>query len=452
MGQRLTTGLLLLGMGGLGFFHLLAREHYFVINYDSFWFHYLARRISQGYPVPDIGSGLAYPVAILGKVIGLDTAALVMGPLLGILTGAVIYWGVSRLYSARIALLAVVCFVFAQIPRFAFLSGNLDRDGLHMLIMTTGILGLGLYVKTRDNHYLALTFATIPLLYLEWGQFALAQYIPALVGIILLMDVAKWDSKWFWVGVGLLAIAIFALGRFVMWTSFFAGTDISELEPLGPQSLIQYATIAVPVAFGISRSHRFVLAWAVVFLLMGVFASRLSIYAAVPACIMGAFGLERLWSEKTAASWRYICLVGFSFLVVLAWVVPRNVTMPNDWHDALVWVKGHTAEDATVAVWWSHGYWVMDVANRETPVTQANGPLVDEIARVYFAPNEEYAHDIAEWNGWDYLIMSTRERHYLDAIRERAGTVGHWEPFYEQVLSGKVGAVYANETVVVLRS
>ena len=454
-------------MAGLGCVHLLTHDHYFIINYDSFYFHHMAKSIASVPHPPIMGSGLAYPISYLGKIIGLEAASLLISPLLGILTGLVLYWGVSKLYSTKIALLSIVCFIFAQIPRFVFLSGNLDRDGLHMLIMTAGILGMGIFLKTQQRRYLALTFASIPLLYLEWGWPALMQYLPVLVGIcILSFNVRHYRKERTWLLLGLLALAIVVIGRLVLYLYWFKGTNISELVPLNLWSLIQYSTIAVPFFFGLKETLRtkfgeddstFPLAWVLSFLLMGCFASRLSIYAAVPACIIGGIGLQIMWEKRTV--WKTVFVAGCLLFVGLSWVVPQNVKMPNDWHDALVWIRQNTPAESRVASWWDYGYWIKDVAERQPWGVNENEETDHEVASFYFAPSEEVARDIMLSHGWGYVIMSTRERHFLETIRSRAIPSAYitltWDPFYEQVMDVNftpelLTVSFRNESVVVL--
>lgn len=451
---------MLLFMALLGCGHLLFRDHYFIINYDSFQFHHLARMVLDGEHVAVIGSGLAYPIAVAGRVIGLDTATMMISPLFGILTGLILYWGVSRLYSPTVALYSVVCFVFAQIPRFVFMSGNIDRDGLHMLIMTVGFLGLALYLKTHERRYLALTIATVPLLYLEWGGMAFIQYIPALIGTILL-SFGGYRSKWMWFGIGLLALGAYLIGRGAMY--LVTSVDVSELEPFNLYSAIQYVTIAIPFAFGMkviqNRKEDFIiLAWFLSFILMGFVASRLSLYAVVPACIIGGIGIEGMRNGlkllDMSKEWKFLFAVGCLIFVGLSWVVPTNVKMDNDWHDALVWVKENTPENAEVAAWWSYGYWIRDVGERDAKLTigMVNTKSKD-MAEFYCAPSESEARQIMLANHWDYVIMSSREEKFMGSIEKRAKATT--PAFYEEVMArmplDKFDRAYQNETVVILK-
>jgi hypothetical protein len=340
---------LLLASALLGCAHLLTHQWYRLVNYDGFYFHFIARQIASGTAIPILGSGVAYPVAILAKLVGLDAASLMISPLLGILTGLVLYWGVSRLYSTKVAVLTVVCFVFCQITRLFYMSGNLDRDGLHLLVMTTGILGLGMFFKFRRTMYLALTFISIAVLVFEWGAFGLVQYTPALCFIVLLMGRYSWRDGRFWLATGLLASGMYVLGQLVMHVSIFHGTAIAELGPLSLAVVIQFATISVPLVFGLRRSDGFVMCWFLGFILLGFFASRLCVYAAAPACVIGGMGLEALWEKRS--EWRLVFGVCCVMFLALSWAVPKNMAMPNDWNDALTWVGENTEQDDGITVW-----------------------------------------------------------------------------------------------------
>lgn len=440
---------ILLGFAALECAHLLLHDHYQLVNYDGYYFHFIAHQILEGTAIPVIGSGLAYPLVGLSHVVGLQTASLILPPLLGVLTGLVLFWGVTKLYSVRLGFLAVVCFVFAQIPRLFYLSGNLDRDGLHLLLMTAGVLGLGLFFKTQQKRYLGLLLVSVLLLTWEWGAFALLQFIPPLLILLLMMGSYRLDSPRFWLGTALLAVGLFLFGLAVMRVSIFHNTIIAELEPLNTETIIQYATLAVPLVFGFKRSDGFAVSWLLSFVVVGFFASRLSVYAAAPACVVGANGLDILWQRRS--EWRYVFAAGCLMYLGLCWKVPQNMAMPNDWHDALIWVKENTGQDDQVAAWWSYGWWIMDVADRTPVATQATDDPANDVAAVYYAPTPKLGRSIMEAEGWDYLIVSTREQHFMDAIRARVDGVEGDGPYYEAVMSGAVSTVYRNDTVAVVR-
>jgi asparagine N-glycosylation enzyme membrane subunit Stt3 len=138
--------------------------------------------------------------------------------------------------------------------------------------------------------------------------------------------------------------------------------------------------------------------------------------------------------------------------LALSWAVPKNMAMPNDWNDALTWVGENTEQDDGITVWWSYGWWTYDIADRGTPATQATDPAVNAIAQIYYAPSPVQAQVIMQQNGWTYLVMSTREREFMESIRSRVpGAEGDGD-FYSSVMVGDVPTVYRNASVVVLKA
>ncbi len=315
--------------------------------------------------------------------------------------------------------------------------------------MTAGILGLGLYLKFRQMPYLALMLASVPLLVWEWGVFGFIQYIPVLCFIVLVSERYAWRNGWFWLGTGLLASGMYVLGSLVMDASFFHGTSIEELSPLGLGVLIQFATISVPVVFGFKRSDGFLMCWLLGFVLLGFFASRLCVYAAAPACIIGGMGLEVLWEKRS--EWRLAFVACCLAFLALSWSVPKNMAMPEDWHDALTWVNENTEPDDNITVWWSYGWWVYDIADRGTPATQAVDDAVDAVAQVYYATTPGEAQAIMVSHDWDYLVMSTREKQFMGAISARVDGGKEAGAFYTAVMSDDFPAAYRNDSVVVLK-
>lgn len=436
--------IILAAMTGLGFAHQLG-SHYFLINYDSFYFHDLARAIAAGAAPPLTGSGLAYPIGIAGRLIGVDTAALIAGPLLAILTGLVLYWGVSQLFTRRVAIWSVLCFATAQIPRLIFLSGNIDRDGLHILLMTAGILALGLLLRTGRSRYLVILLVTIPLFYLEWGWYALAQYIPTLCGIIVLSKLrVEWlSTRWLWLGFGFLCLVAWGLGRLILRLSIFGGTSITELDPISMDTVFLYATLALPVYFGLRQIIRsqdrrdvFLVAWAAVFLASGFFASRLSVAAPVALSVIGGIGYAAMADQGKVwnIDWRWVPAAACITMAAWSWMVPQNMVMPRAWHQALNWLDDNVSVDQPIITWWSYGHWIHDQTGLVAPASQATDPTVPILADIYWADSEEAAREIMLSHHWHYLVMSTREEHFVNgSIRDRATDPAD-QGFYHQVM------------------
>jgi len=418
--ERVATRLLVLGACAAVFIacgavHLLERGHYYVVNYDSFWFHMLAREISEGRMQMVVGSGLAYPLAGLSRVIGMEAACAALPLALGLATGLVLYLGVRRLYSDRRALLSVVCFTVALPVHFYFLAGNVDRDCLHLLIVTTGMLALALFWKERRWFWFAIVVGTVAALTLEWGWMAFVVYVPLLVAV---SEAQRWDWRSWppWAVMAVLAVIAWGAGRMAMrWLGW---SGIAETQPINTLSILEYSTIVVPLGFGLWRSTReesnWPLAWFTLSLVAGCFALRLAEFGVLAACVLGGIGLEHIWDQRRI--WMAAFAVGVLLFLGLSWKLPENMTMPPDWQHALEWVHDNTPGDAKVMAVGDYAHWIQDIAERQ-PVTEvgmdADKPILEAI---YTAEDAGTVEDLLHANGCEYLVMSTRERNFPAAV------------------------------------
>jgi len=133
--------------------------------------------------------------------------------------------------------------------------------------------------------------------------------------------------------------------------------------------------------------------------------TRLSLILSIPAAIMPAYGLNELmrpfvrassqWEDSRRARRRRaafgvgkelaIVFTLFIFVAMLPSVwgsieaanVPGQLTcssifaylggsFPQDWPQALQWMRDNLPEDAIVVSWWDYGYWIETLANRTT--------------------------------------------------------------------------------------
>ena len=425
-----------------GAVHLLDQGHYYVVNYDAFWFHMVARQISDGHWQPVVGSGVSYPLAGLASVIGMRAATAVLPLLLGLMTGTVLYLGVRRLYSERRALLSVVCFTVALPVHFYFLAGNIDRDCLHFLLVTTGMLSLGLFWKERKAAWLVVMGACVILLAVEWGWFALAVFVPLAIGA---SEVMRWDfrSKGPYIVLVLAGACMYAAGRLVL--SRLGWSGIAELQPVNTLSILEYSTVVVPLVFGIAMTGRddngWPLAWLVVSVVMSFFAVRFGEFGIIGACILGGAGLEYIWDHRK--EWLVVFAAGVLLFVGLSWKVPENMTMPPDWEEALVWVHDNTPTDARVMAVGDYAHWIQDIAEREPEAEVGIDADKEMLAQIYTAENDQAVAGIMEQNDCQYLVVSTRELNFTGAVCDLP-----W-PFYDSVPSSR-RVVFSNGTVFVL--
>lgn len=422
--------------------HLLVGGHYYVVNYDSFWFHHLAKLIIAGDRPGAMGSGLAYPLAALARLVGLQAASIGLPLVIGLGTGGVLYFGVRRLFSKRVALLALVCYTFALPIHFYFLAGNVDRDSLHFLLVTPGLLALALYWREQRPVWLGVVFASIGLLALEWGLFGLAVYLPLLIGVTV---VTSWDfRRWqTWVVLGACAIVMGCAGRVVL--HLLGWSHIAELYPVNVVSILEYATIIVPLGFGVLQTWRtprnWLLAWLVVSLVMGCFALRLAEFGIIAGCILGGIGLEYIWEHRRI--WLVAFAVGAILFVGLCWKLPANMTMPPDWQEALEWVSRNTPQDARVMAAGDYAHWIEDIGEREAEAAVGIDNDREVLAAIYTAADDQTVATLLHQQGCEFLMMSARERNFPQAI-----CTPPW-PYYD-ALAENTHVVYHNDTVYVL--
>lgn len=345
---------------------------YHLVNHDSFWFGWLARRIETGESVDVVASGLAYPLAWLSSIVGMSAASAILPIALGLLTLAILYWGVSRLLGRSVALGACICLALAPSVHCTFMAGNVDRDCLHFPIIAAGLLCLALYWRERRPLWLAGVFASIGLLALEWGMFAMFAYLPLLAGVTVF---TAWDHRHGgpWVLLAVLSVAAYWAGRVIIPRMGF--TTVSELQPMGVMSLLEYAPIAVPVGFGVYASWRspgnWPLWWWMLSLAFGCFALRMGQFGIIGACILGGIGLCHSWAQRrvwvAAVVATAICVAG------MCWRVPDSMSMPPEWRETLEWVRDTTPEDSRILASGDRCHWIRYVAER-VPVVEVARP------------------------------------------------------------------------------
>ena len=201
-GSKKSRGSLFIGLGllviiGSGFAlrlcHLLAKDHYYILSFDSYFFHWLAEKVVTGEPLPancsicGLHSGLVYPLAYLAKFISfvsglppsnaLIVACKILPPILGIISMLIIYFVASAIYDRKVGLFAAFTMAFLPHAYFIQAAGYLDRDGLSTLLIMLGAFAFFLLKswrwqigKLNVGWLLAgITVAGIgELIYLEW--------------------------------------------------------------------------------------------------------------------------------------------------------------------------------------------------------------------------------------------------------------------------------------------
>lgn len=176
----------------------------------------------------------------------------------------------------------------------------------------------------------------------------------------------------------------------------------------------------------------------------GVMA-RLSQVLAAPACVMGAYGLVEIARpffaiavepeggrrrRKRGAVFgvnKYLGIV-FIMLIVVSFMpsiwtavgsadaptslansgVPYmfNGKYPNDWPEALAWMKDNVGDDEVVCSWWDYGYWIEAMAGKTTMAdgaTQTEKQIAN-IGRIMMLPQNESIHLLRKYDA-DYIVV-----------------------------------------------
>lgn len=370
-------------------------EGYHLVNHDSFWFGWLAKRITTGDSVDVVASGLAYPLSWLSNIVGMSSASAILPIALGLLTMVILYWGVSRLLGPSVALGACICFALSPTVHYTFMAGNVDRDCLHFPIVTAGLLCLALYWKEHRPLWLVGLFASIGLLTLEWGVFGLFAYLPLLAGVTVF---TAWDHRQAgpWALLALLSVAAYVAGKVIIpWMGF---STVTELQPLGLMNLLEYVTIAIPVGFGMYASWRspgnWPLWWWMLSGAFGCFALRMGQFGIIGACIVGGIGLCHIWVHRRV--WVAAVAVTAVAVVGMCWRVPDSMSMSPEWQEALEWIRDNTPPESRILARGDRCHWIRYVAER-TPVL--------EVARPYSIASPQEM--MAEY-GADYMIIEEK--------------------------------------------
>lgn len=172
--------------------------------------------------------------------------------------------------------------------------------------------------------------------------------------------------------------------------------------------------------------------------------SRLSQILAVPACIMGAYGLVELASpffkltspvqDSRARRKKQVFgmnkYLGIAFIVITMLTLVPNTwrainagdaptslassAVPykfdgdyvNDWPETLEWMENNIGDDEVVCSWWDYGYWIQAMSGRKT---MADGSTSDynqiaTIGRIMMLPPNESIKILAEYPA-DYILV-----------------------------------------------
>lgn len=177
--------------------HLFNPNNYYILSPDSYFFHWLVRKLiaGEGPPMdmrPDatytLHTGLAYPLAYIAKAVSfvfdlsptdsLDAVCKFIPLLLGVISLIVIYLVVTRIWDRKVGLFSGLAFAVMIYAVYFGAAGYLDRDGLTTLLLMVGAFGFylskywKLQIGPREVGWLMSGLAVLVAevsLYLEWG-------------------------------------------------------------------------------------------------------------------------------------------------------------------------------------------------------------------------------------------------------------------------------------------
>ncbi len=173
--------------------------------------------------------------------------------------------------------------------------------------------------------------------------------------------------------------------------------------------------------------------------------SRLTQILAAPACLMGAYGIvmavqpflnppasqstsrkSRRKREVTGVNKRLVLFfVAFMILAIIPNVtgairaadsptqlasssisVKVNGEYPQDWPQALTWMKENVGDDEVICRWWDYGYWIEAMAGKTTMADGATQTTrqISTIGKIMMSePDESLA--LLERYGADYIVV-----------------------------------------------
>jgi hypothetical protein len=477
------------------------------------------------YPLAYIAKAVGY-VFNLSPDQSLTLAAKFLPLALAVITLVVLYFAASRIWGRQVALLTALAWTFLFYAIFMGTGGYIDRDGLSVLLLLTGALmfyffkGYHARIGKINVGWVLAGFGVLGvegLLYLEWGLTGAM----LLIGIILIYVVVKFlvgyialmqtpaDSianmrtavqKLEWQPLALIAgFNLILLGLYYqdvgwwfphMWgivsgrlSGQVSQGGAAEVTGLTPWDLIfgfQFFLVLLVVGLYSAWKRKddasiFFLGWFVSFFVLSLFAWRFLLYAVPATCVIAGLGLHHIWEWRHRGGYRLTKTAGVIVLLVLLIVFSSisiaslnnsqsDMTIDENWQEALAYLRESTPQDAVVMSQWSYGYWILDVAQR-TPFIDNGYYAYDlsklyDVGSVYVATDPSQAAEIMAKSGTQYLVFSKADFDVASVITAWAGLKGYdsfpSNSLFVQSLNGEfvsgggLEVVYCNDEVVIL--
>jgi len=450
-----------------------------------------------------IHSGLAYPAVYMAKVIGFvfhlssaDSLAWVFKFLpvtVGVISIVVLYIFLARILNNRVAFFAALTWALLSTGVFLGTAGNLDRDGLSVLLLMVGAILFYLSgswkfnIGKRNVGWLISGFSVLliqVLLYLEWGFQGPAVMFAIILVYSVLKPLLEYSSLLekepnvmrrivmvsrrsdLWAFLLVAAFNMVAVGFYYrQHAELFAIVALllqghagaAEEQGLSFRNLLGFQFFLVPIGLGVylawkRRNDAMVLfaGWFVSFFIMSLFASRMIVLALPAACVVSGIGLASLVdilpSKESRDIWKQLgVMVLLVLLVVFSSVSAAYVNRTDyilaadkDWQEALAYLRANTPENAVIMSQWSYGYWILDVAQREPFVDNGyygyTSEKLQDVGLAYSATDPSEAAVIMAKCGTGYLVFGKQDLDLASTILEWAGSNSKETTFPEDSL------------------
>lgn len=498
--------LLLLSLGGLAVYafllrclHLLNSGHYYLISPDSYFFHWLAGKVMAGEELPVgalpgavtgiLHSGLAYPLAYIAKaasyVFGLSSADALdltckfLPPLLAVISMLVIYLAATRICNRRAGLFAAFAWATMMSPVLFGAAGYVDRDGLSILLVTTGALVFYLsrdwhfHIVNRDVGWLLAGLGVLAIegiLYAEWsfvGPILLLAIIIAYSAVRFLLGyfdeldkepnvlrrIARAASKVGWrtftvIMLGHVVFAALNTHQVAEWFNFATSVaswvgrgDIAEMQGITHWDILSFGFLLIPMVAALLLAWRrraegaiFFSCWFLCLLVLSLFAKRVLLYTAPAACLLSGVGLAFLWEWMKQRQYQPLKKAGVAALLCLLVLLslsaysvgsyPR-IAVNEEWQDALAYLRDDTPQESVIITVWDYGYWILDLGQRRPVVDNGfygwDWERLHDVGETYATSEPAEAVQIMEKYGASYLVFSTLDKDIAKTVLKWAG-------------------------------
>jgi asparagine N-glycosylation enzyme membrane subunit Stt3 len=441
-----------------------------------------------------IHSGLAYPLAYIGEALSfafhishaeaLTIVCKVFPPFLGLMGVVVVYAVAARLSNRRVGLFAAFTWACMYLTVLPTSAGFIDREGLTTILL---MLGLAVFYLAKEWHLRVgkkdlgwlesslIVLAIIGMIYLYWGIVG-SILLLVLIAVYFLVDliaelissiktqrgtklrIASALGKTNWRGFAFI-IVVSALGLlayhadFSYWTKSLWNMLLSrgqagsaELQGMTFADLLIFYLFGIPIGIGLvmalysawksrSKVALLVCTWFLVMLFLSLFARRILVFTAAPACILSAIGLAFVWGwAKLDRPHLYSRVGGIAIIFVLVLIsygtsygVAAGSFMSADaeWQDALTYLRQETPQNAVIMTNWSWGYWILDLGQRRPYVDNGyygyTSEKLREVGLVYAATDPSIAAQIMEGDSADYFVFAKVDSDMAKAILGWAG-------------------------------